>query len=67
MYTLKNADSDFKKGLVKEPKKVRFSIYIQKPFVQSLEEIVENQDLDSRNQAIVEAIQQYLGSKGVSK
>lgn len=60
MYTLKNAESGFKKGIVKEPEKVRFSIYIPEPFLEYLESLAEEEDLNSRNQAVVETIKAHM-------
>jgi len=59
LYTLKNPESDFKKGLVKDHKKVRFSIYVPKPTRSFLDEVAEEEGLDSRNKAVVKIIEHY--------
>lgn len=60
MYTLKDADSDFKTGLVKESEsKRRFSIYLTTSLIEYLDALADEKELGSRNQAVIQAIENH--------
>lgn len=57
MYKLK--DSSYKEVFVKEEEKRRFSIYLPTSLIEYLDGLAEEEELASRNQAVIQAIENH--------
>jgi metal-responsive CopG/Arc/MetJ family transcriptional regulator len=57
MYKLEN--SSYKEVFVKEEEKRRFSIYLPTSLIEYLDSLAEEDELGSRNQAVIQAIENH--------